>query len=113
VLVSVVYLTTVHHAPTAQLIVLVLPLNQYPTGVHVGAAVGAVVSFIITKLVHVVGHHHVSLTIICTVVVHSAGVNAGLLALVHNDTHHNHVLYDMLAGDGHRLHHNVHTVVHP
>jgi hypothetical protein len=75
--------------------------------------VGGTVSFIITKLVPVIGHHHVSLTLICTVVVHSAGVNAGLLALVHNDTHHNHVLYDMLAGDGHRVHHNVHTVVPP
>ena len=107
----VVYLTTVHHTQSLQLIVLVLQLNQYHTGVHVGAVVGAVVSFMITKLVPVIGHHHVSLTIICTVVVHSAGVNAGLLALVHNDTHHNHVLYDMLAGDGHRVHHNVHTVV--
>ena len=111
VLVSVVYLTTVHHAHATQLIVLVLPLNQYPTGVHVGAPVGAVVSFIITKLVHVIGHPHVSLTLICTVVVHSAGVHPAVLALVHNDTQLHHVLYSILAGDGHRIHHNVHTVV--
>ena len=67
----------------------------------------------ITKFVHAIGHHHVSVTLICTVVVHSTGVNAGLLALAHNHTRHNHVLYSIVAGDGHRLHHNVHTVVPP
>ena len=40
----VVYLTTVPHAHALQLIVLVLQLNQYPLGVHVGAAVGYSVS---------------------------------------------------------------------
>ena len=44
VLPFVVYLTTVPHAHALQLIVLVLPLNQYPPGVHVGAAVGYSVS---------------------------------------------------------------------
>ena len=45
VLPFIVYLTCVHHAHTAQLIVLVvLPLNRYPTGVHVGAAVAYSVS---------------------------------------------------------------------
>ena len=108
----VVYLTTVHHTQSLQLIVLVLQLNQYHTGVHVGAVVGAVVSFFMTKLVALIGHHHVSVTLICTVVVHSTGVNADILALVHIDTRHAHVLYSIVAGDAHRLHHNVHTVVH-
>jgi len=72
---------------------------------------GALVSFLITKLVALTGHHHVSVTLICTVVVHSDGVNAGLDVFVHKLTQLHHVLYSTVIGDGHRLHPTVHTVV--
>ena len=63
------------------------------------------------KFVQVIGHHHVSVTLICTVVVHSGGVNAGVVLLVHKDVHDDHVLYSIVADDGHRVPHKAQAVV--
>ncbi len=72
---------------------------------------GVLVSFLITKLVALTGHHHTSVTLICTVVVHSTGVNAGVDVFVHKFTQLHHVLYSTVIGDGHRVQFTVHTVV--
>jgi hypothetical protein len=71
---------------------------------------GAVVSFLIVYVLDVVGHH-VSVTLICTVVVHSVGINDGVDVFVHKLTQVDHVLYSTVIDDGHRVHATVHTVV--
>ena len=63
------------------------------------------------KFVPAIGHHQVSVTLICTVVVQSIGVNAGVVLLVPNDTHDHHVLYSIVATDGHRVPHKEQLVV--
>jgi hypothetical protein len=73
--------------------------------------VGGVISFIMVKFVHVIGHHQESVTLICTVVVHSGGVNVGVVLFVHNDVRDHHVLYSIVACDGHRVHHKEQAVV--
>ena len=71
---------------------------------------GGVVSFLITKSA-IADHPHVSVTLIWTVVLHSAGMNAGVDVFVHRFTQLHHVLYSTIIGDGHRVHSTVHCVV--
>ena len=84
--------------------------NDWLAGVHVGVG-GGVISLTIEKFVPVIGHPQISVTLICTVVVHSTGVNAGVVLLVHKDVHDDHVLYSIVADDGHRVPHKEQLVV--
>ena len=76
---------------------------------HVGM-LGGVVSFLITKSA-IADHSQVSVTLICTVVLHSAGMNAGVDVFCQLFIQLHHVLYSTIIGDGHRVHSTVHCVV--
>jgi len=89
--------------------VLVVVVHQF--GSKFVGTLGGVVSFLIIYVFEFIGHHHISLILIITLVVHSDGVNAGVDVFVHKLTQLHHVLYSTVIGDGHRVHATVHIVV--
>ena len=101
---------SVLHQASVQLIVIVSLDVGHAATLSKKLGVGFVVSFKIVYVFHVIGHHHVSVTLTCTFVVHAAGVNV-VHVLVHILIHDHHVLNSTVIGDGHRVHVVEHVVL--